>query len=82
MTTLKILFEVDFLLPRTFVASLNLRELLETLETEVIPIEVGCAALVYFVRTTKQKWFWQKPSEDEKVSRIVFVSNVDKLLFS
>lgn len=79
LTTLKALFQVDFLLPRTLVASLSLRELLETLETEVMPVEVSCAALVYFVKTTKEKWF---RSDYEKVSRILFISNDDMLHFS
>lgn len=57
LETLKTLFQMDFLLPRTLVASLNLRELRQTLETELISVEVCCAALVYFVKTTDPKYF-------------------------
>lgn len=68
LETLKTLFQVDFLLPRTIVASLNLRELLETLETELIPVEVCCAALVYFVKTTNRQTYL----DEKKVSRTIF----------
>jgi len=50
---LKPLFEMDLYLPRSFVACLKLIELQSVAACDWLPIEVVCAAMLHWVKTSK-----------------------------
>ena len=62
------LFEVDYLLPRTFMASLNLREIKEVIESGKMPVEVCCATLNYFLKKTPHRYGSTQTSQEPTVS--------------
>ncbi|XP_053396012.1 E3 ubiquitin-protein ligase rnf213-alpha-like [Mercenaria mercenaria] len=66
LKTLQRFFEIDYLLPRTIVASLNLYEIFEAISTGLIPTEVCCAALIYYLKTTRPKHSYDGPSSNEE----------------
>lgn len=47
------LFEMDYLLPRSFMAALKYEQLKEVVPSELIPVEVTLATLYYFVKSHK-----------------------------
>ncbi|KAK3585575.1 hypothetical protein CHS0354_036762 [Potamilus streckersoni] len=47
------LFEMDFLLPRTFMAMLLLDEIVEVIKTGKIPFEICAATIFYYVKVTR-----------------------------
>ncbi|KAK3585576.1 hypothetical protein CHS0354_036763 [Potamilus streckersoni] len=53
VTVLHPLFELDYLLPRTIMAMLNLEDIEGIIKIKKIPNEVCAACLVYFVKITK-----------------------------
>jgi hypothetical protein len=78
---LKALFEMDYLLPRTLIAAMDLEDLQGLIQTNTIPVEVCLANLVFQLRTYKPKavyyhdlrsWRFPYMSSEEKVSRSTF----------
>jgi len=70
ITTLNPLFEMDIYLPRSIVASLNVFELNVVLKESWVPIEVACAAILYWMKKTRARnVFISSPyvTEEEKV---------------
>ncbi|XP_053390334.1 E3 ubiquitin-protein ligase RNF213-like [Mercenaria mercenaria] len=55
------LFEMDYLLPRTFMTAVELKDLDAVIKSQKIPLEVCLANLTYFLRTTKPRPYfdWQ-----------------------
>ncbi|KAK3585578.1 hypothetical protein CHS0354_036765 [Potamilus streckersoni] len=66
VTALHPLFELDFLLPRTIMAMLNLEEVEVAIKSGQIPLEVCAACLVCFVKSTRPKQPSIVPTESEK----------------
>ena len=44
-------FEIDYLLPRSFMASLKMKELEPVISSNTIPLEVSLAALFYYLKS-------------------------------
>ncbi|KAL3881508.1 hypothetical protein ACJMK2_027940, partial [Sinanodonta woodiana] len=59
-------FEMDYLLPRTFMAMLNLDEIGDAIKTGKIPIEICAASLTYYVKITLPTLPGSPPTYEEK----------------
>lgn len=53
LTTLEPIFEMDMYLPRSIVACLNVVELVKILKVPSVPIEVACATVLHWIKSTK-----------------------------
>jgi hypothetical protein len=62
------MFEVDYLLPRTFMSALELKHLKTVILTGKIPAEVVLANLIFFVRKTKPRYSSDYATSDEVVN--------------
>ena len=62
------MFEVDYLLPRTFLAAIELRDLAFVIKSGKIPIEVCVGNLIYWIKKTQPKFSTYYATPDEKVS--------------
>jgi uncharacterized membrane protein YebE (DUF533 family) len=49
------MFELDYFLPRTFIAALKLKELATVLKRDNVATEVYIAALIYYTKTSKPR---------------------------
>lgn len=55
LKNLEPLFELDFLLPRTFMTAVDLQDLDKVIQTRKIPMEVCLANLTYHVKTNRPR---------------------------
>ncbi|XP_052808614.1 E3 ubiquitin-protein ligase rnf213-alpha-like isoform X2 [Mya arenaria] len=55
--TLRPLFEVDYYLPRSIVASLTVEEVAFVIDHQVFPVEVCCAALLHWMKATYPDYY-------------------------
>ncbi|KAL3881521.1 hypothetical protein ACJMK2_027953, partial [Sinanodonta woodiana] len=60
------LFEVDYLLPRTFMAMLSVTEVEEVIKTGKIPLEVCAATLSHYVLVTRPREYISHVTIEEK----------------
>ncbi|XP_052807608.1 E3 ubiquitin-protein ligase rnf213-alpha-like isoform X3 [Mya arenaria] len=60
LLTLGPLFEMDFYLPRSIVASLTVEEIFSVIDNKVIPAEVCCATLLHWMKATNPEHFSNK----------------------
>ncbi|XP_053396011.1 E3 ubiquitin-protein ligase rnf213-alpha-like [Mercenaria mercenaria] len=67
--TLQPLFVVDFLLPRTIMACLNVSEVFDAISTGMIPVEICCATLVYFLKTKGSSGWFGGDGEGDVISK-------------
>ncbi|XP_053396017.1 E3 ubiquitin-protein ligase rnf213-alpha-like [Mercenaria mercenaria] len=67
--TLQPLFVVDFLLPRTIMACLNVSEVFDAISTGMIPVEICCATLVYFLKTKGSSGWLGGDGEGDVISK-------------
>ncbi|XP_052242494.1 E3 ubiquitin-protein ligase rnf213-alpha-like [Dreissena polymorpha] len=66
------LFEMDFYLPRSIVASFSCSDL-HKLTEQWVPIEVACAALVYWTKTTRETYSSLYNDNEKKVDETLNV---------
>ncbi|KAK3577617.1 hypothetical protein CHS0354_024958, partial [Potamilus streckersoni] len=66
VTALHPLFELDFLLPRTIMAMLNLEEVVLAIKSGQIPLEVCAACLACFVKSTRPRYQLRVLTDPEK----------------
>jgi hypothetical protein len=54
------LFDADYLLPRSFIASVDLEDLQELIETKAIPVDACLAHLTYRLKTHKPHKYYHR----------------------
>lgn len=88
LTLLEPMFEIDYLLPRTFLTAVRLKELNSVIKTEKIPVEICLANLIYNIKITRPglyrdfytgNFYFQNITSDERVSVVIYTHNL--LLF-
>ncbi|KAK3585584.1 hypothetical protein CHS0354_036771 [Potamilus streckersoni] len=67
VSTLHPIFEIDYLLPRTFMALLKLEAVIDAVKTGMIPLEVCAATLTFYVRTTRPRMSSTHASKEEEI---------------
>ncbi|WAR07295.1 R213A-like protein, partial [Mya arenaria] len=80
--TLRPLFEVDYYLPRSIVASLTVEEVAFVIDHQVFPVEVCCAALLHWMKATYPDYYRHyayTDLEDERPGGEQCVSSYSKL---
>lgn len=67
------LFKMDYYLPRSITACLMLHELQEVFRETIFPVEVCCATLHYWIKTTQNKktYFWQ--NDNKSTDEVIFI---------
>ncbi|XP_053396335.1 E3 ubiquitin-protein ligase rnf213-alpha-like isoform X2 [Mercenaria mercenaria] len=74
LSLLEPLFEVDYLLARTFITAVELKELMSVVKTGKFPAEVVLANLIFYVRKTKPRYSYSDYATTEEMCLMECIS--------
>lgn len=71
------MFEMDYLLPRTFIAATELKDLKSLIQTGKIPTEVCIANLIFWSVKTRPRYLDMYTTTDENVKHLILISHLN-----